>query len=49
MRWFERVTDYVRNFYIYRGTIGAGDILEILIIAFLVYYILVWMKTTRAP
>lgn len=48
MRWFERVTDYVRNFYIYRGTIGAGDILEILIIAFLVYYILVWMKTTRA-
>lgn len=48
MRWLERVTDYVRNFYIYRGTIGAGDILEILIIAFLVYYILVWMKTTRA-
>lgn len=48
MQWFETVIDYIRNFNVYRGTIDVGDILEILIIAFLVYYILVWMKTTRA-
>lgn len=48
MQWFETVVDYLKNFSTYRGTIDAYDILEILIIAFLVYYILVWMKTTRA-
>lgn len=48
MRWFETVVDYLKNFSTYRGTIDAYDILEILIIAVLVYYILVWMKTTRA-
>lgn len=48
MQWFEQVVDYVRNFGTYRGTIDAYDILEILIIALLVYYILDWMKTTRA-
>ncbi|MCM1027529.1 MAG: diadenylate cyclase CdaA [Roseburia sp.] len=38
----------MKNFSTYRGTIDAYDILEILIIAVLVYYIMVWMKTTRA-
>lgn len=48
MQRFETVVDYLKNFSTYRGTIDANDILEILIIAFLMYYILVWMKTTRA-
>lgn len=48
MQWIETVIDYLKNFSTYRGTIDAYDLLEILIIAFLVYYILVWMKTTRA-
>ena len=48
MQWFETIVDYVKSFSTYRTTIDAGDILEILIIAFLLYYILKWMKTTRA-
>lgn len=48
MRWIDTLIQYVKGFSTYRTTIGAGDILEILIIAFLVYYILAWMKTTRA-
>lgn len=48
MQWVEQVVEYVKNLSTYRGTIDAYDILEILIIALLVYYILVWMKTTRA-
>lgn len=48
MRWSETISDYIVDFAIYRGTINAYDIIEILILAFLVYYILVWMKTTRA-
>lgn len=48
MQWFERAVEYVKNISTYRGTIDAYDILEILIIAILVYYIMVWMKTTRA-
>lgn len=48
MQWVEQVVGYVKNIGTYRGTIDAYDILEILIIAILVYYILVWMKTTRA-
>jgi len=48
MQWIDTLVDYVKDFSTYRTTIGAGDILEILIIAFLVYYILAWMKTTRA-
>lgn len=48
MGWFERITDYLKSFEIYRTTMNIGDILEILIIAFLVYYIMVWLKTTRA-
>lgn len=48
MAWLERVFESLENFSIYRGTIGIADIIEILLIAFLVYYILVWMKATRA-
>ena len=48
MQWIDTVVDYLKNFSTYRGTIDAYDVVEILIIAVLVYYILVWMKTTRA-
>lgn len=48
MAWLERVFESLDNFNIYKGTIGIADGIEILLIAFLVYYILVWMKTTRA-
>lgn len=48
MQWVDTLVNYVKDFSTYRTTIGAGDILEILIITFLVYYILAWMKTTRA-
>lgn len=48
MQWIDTLVDYVKDFSTYRTTIGTADILEILIIAFLVYYILAWMKTTRA-
>lgn len=48
MQWYETVVDYVKSFSAYRTTIDMGDVLEILIIAFLLYYILKWMKSTRA-
>lgn len=48
MQWFETVVDNIKDFSVYKTTMGMSDILEILIIAFLLYYILVWMKTTRA-
>lgn len=48
MQFVDTLVNYVKDFSTYRTTIEAGDILEILIIAFLVYYILAWMKTTRA-
>ena len=48
MQWVETLIDYVKDFSTYRTTISAGDILGVLIIACLVYYILAWMKTTRA-
>ncbi len=48
MQWFDQVTEYVRNLGIYTGTIKWGDWVEIIIIAFLLYYILRWMKNTRA-
>ena len=48
MQWVDTLVNYVKDFSTYRTTIGTGDILEILIITFLVYYILAWMKTTRA-
>ncbi len=48
MEWLERVTDYIKGVGIYGTTMSLGDILEILIVAFLLYYVLVWVKNTRA-
>lgn len=48
MEWLERVINYFKGVGIYGTTMSLGDILEILIIAFLLYYVLVWMKNTRA-
>ena len=48
MQWIETAEEYLKKFGIYTRTMDLGDILEILIIAFLVYYLLVWMKNTRA-
>lgn len=48
MQWLETVRELLTNVRTYANTISSNDILEILIIAFLVYYILAWMKTTRS-
>ena len=48
MEWLNKASDYLKNFSMYRTTMDLGDVLEILIIALLLYYILVWVKTTRA-
>lgn len=48
MEWFDKAVNSLKDFSIYRTTMDFGDILEILIIALILYYILVWMKTTRA-
>lgn len=48
MQWVETATEYLKKFGIYTRTMDWRDILEIIIIGFLVYYILVWMKNTRA-
>lgn len=48
MEWFEKIGNSLKNASIYRPTMDVGDIIEILIIALILYYILVWMKTTRA-
>lgn len=48
MQWFDRIVEYLRNFSIYGTIMDLGDVLEILIIALLVYYVLVWMKATKA-
>lgn len=48
MQWIDTAKEYIRDIPIYAGTIDISDIFEILIIAFLVYYILAWMKTTRS-
>ncbi len=45
MQWFDTAVDYVKS---YAPTIDWRDVLEILIITVLLYYILDWMKTTRA-
>ena len=45
---FETIGEYLNRVSAYRNTIDLGDVLEILIIAILVYYILAWMKTTRS-
>lgn len=48
MGFLDRMGEYLRNFSIYGTIMDLGDILEILIIAILVYYLLAWMKETRA-
>lgn len=48
MQLFDRLEEYLKNFSIYGTLMDLGDVLEILIIALLVYYVLVWMKATRA-
>lgn len=48
MQWVDTAEEYLKNFGIYTKTMDLGDALEILIIAFLVYYMLAWMKATRA-
>ena len=48
MEWFDKAADFFKNSNVYRVTMDFGDVLEILIIALILYYILVWMKTTRA-
>lgn len=48
MQFLESINGLVREFIIYRATIELKDVLEILLLTFIVYVILVWMKTTRA-
>ena len=44
----EEVRDLLLSLRRYVSNIEMGDILEILIIAYLVYHIMLWIKTTRA-
>lgn len=50
MEWLENLRESFDNFSIYGSRIRMdfGDVLEILIIALILYYMMVWMKTTRA-
>ena len=48
MQLWDKLAEYAKNFSSYRTTMDGGDVAEILIIAVLLYYTLVWMKTTRA-
>ena len=48
MQLWDKLAEYAKNFSSYRRTMDFGDVAEILIIAVLLYYTLVWMKTTRA-
>lgn len=48
MQRLDATISELKNLSIYIPTMDIGDVLEILIIAFLLYYILVWMKNTRA-
>lgn len=52
MHWFdtigERVVEFLKSSVYYGTTMDIYDYFEIFIIAFLVYYILVWVKATRA-
>ena len=48
MQLWDKLAEYAKNFSSYRTTMDFGDAAEILIIAVLLYYTLVWMKTTRA-
>ncbi len=48
MQWFDTAVEYLKNQMTYISAMDLGDIFEIIIIAFLMYYILVWVKATRA-
>ncbi len=52
MQWFDAIVDrmggFLKSSVYYGTTMNIYDIFEILIIAFLMYYILVWVKATRA-
>lgn len=48
MQYLERLQGYLNSFRTYSTNMVWGDLVEIFIIAILVYYILAWMKTTRA-
>ena len=48
MQLWDKLAEYAKNFSSYRTTMDFGDVAEILIIAVLLYYTWVWMKTTRA-
>lgn len=52
MHWFdtigERIVEFLKSSVYYGTTMDIYDYFEIIIIAFLMYYILVWVKATRA-
>ncbi len=48
MQWVETASEYLKNIKTYANTIDLYDVAEMMIIAFLVYSILAWMKTTRS-
>ncbi len=48
MQWWAIVVNYLKNCRIYLENVDFYDVLEILIIAILLYYIMVWIKATRA-
>ena len=52
MQWFgtiaDRIAEYLKTSTVYITTMDIYDYFEIIILAFLMYYILVWVKSTRA-
>ena len=48
MHWLNEALNYLNNTKMYGMRMDLKDVVEIIIIAFLVYYILAWMKATRA-
>lgn len=48
MEWWSQVIEYLKNLGIYSTTIGWRDVIQIFVIAVLLYYLLKWTKTTRA-
>ena len=48
MQWYDSLMRYFNNLKMYNMTLNLGDVVEILLIAVLLYYILVWIKTTKA-
>lgn len=48
MQWFHSIGKYIEDLKLYTSMLSFGDVAEIIIIAFLVYYMLAWMKATRA-